>query len=182
MRYILNNEGYVETVSFANPIVCNGSCTEYTGTTPTGYSSLLEWSENAVIQAYKITNGNLTHDPTKEAELESEWQKIVIDGLNTAGLLTTSKTQVAFNIPLYRVIPDNATIELALTKCQIRHADGGYIAQDVDLSTLGTYSTIRKAYGNRILVTLTLSKAAAFTNNCPVSVYVVEGYVKLKGE
>lgn len=74
MRYILNNEGYVETISFTNPIVCNGSCTEYTGTIPEGYSSLLEWSENAVIQAYKITNGNLTHDPNKEAELEEQWE------------------------------------------------------------------------------------------------------------
>lgn len=74
MRYILNNEGYIETISFTNPIVCNGSCTEYTGAIPEGYSSLLEWSENAVIQAYKIVDGNLVYDADKENQLIIQWE------------------------------------------------------------------------------------------------------------
>ena len=181
MRYILNNEGYIEIISFSNEIECNNkTCTEYTGTVPSGYSSLAEWSKNAVIQAYKIVDGNLTHDPNKEEELEEEWQKIVIDGLVTAGHLTTNKTEVVFNIPLDRAIPDNATIEIKLTRCHIRHADGGYISNGADLSTLGTYTTISKIYGNRILVTLTLDTESTFTNNCPVSIHVVKGYVILK--
>lgn len=76
MRYILSDEGYIETISFDYQVECNNkSCTEYTGTVPEGYSSLAEWSKNAVIQAYKITNGNLTHDPDKETTLLSEWEK-----------------------------------------------------------------------------------------------------------
>lgn len=76
MRYILSDEGYIETISFDYQVECNNkSCTEYTGTVPEGYSSLAEWSEKAVIQAYKITDGNLTHDPDKETTLLSEWEK-----------------------------------------------------------------------------------------------------------
>lgn len=76
MRYILDDLGYIETISFLHEIECNNkTCTEYTGSIPEGYSSLLEWSENAVIQAYKITNGNLVYDASKEAELEANWEK-----------------------------------------------------------------------------------------------------------
>ncbi len=74
MRYILNNEGYIEELSFSREIECNNkTCVEYMGIVPTGYSSLLEWSEIAVIQAYKVIDGNLTHDPTKETALLNEW-------------------------------------------------------------------------------------------------------------
>lgn len=74
MRYILNDEGYIEEISFSYEIECNNKiCTEYTGTIPDGYSSLAEWNENAVIQAYKITDGNLIHDPNKETALKNEW-------------------------------------------------------------------------------------------------------------
>lgn len=74
MRYILNNENYIEEISFSNEIECNSkTCTEYMGIVPTGYNSLLEWSEIAVIQAYKVVDGNLTHDPDKETALLNEW-------------------------------------------------------------------------------------------------------------
>lgn len=76
MRYILNDEGYIETISFNNEITCNDkSCTEYTGTIPEGYSSLVEWNENAVIQAYHLVDGNLTYDADKETELLSKWEE-----------------------------------------------------------------------------------------------------------
>lgn len=74
MRYILNDEGYIETISFGNEITCNDkTCTEYTGIIPDGYSSLGEWSETAIIQAYKIVDGNLTYDSEKETALIKEW-------------------------------------------------------------------------------------------------------------
>lgn len=76
MRYILNDEGYIETISFLYEIECNNkSCTEYKGTIPEGYSSLIEWSENAVIQAYKIVDGNLVYDAAKETELIAKWEE-----------------------------------------------------------------------------------------------------------
>lgn len=104
MRYILSDEGYIETISFDYQVECNNkSCTEYTGTVPEGYSSLAEWSENAVIQAYKITNGNLTHDPDKETDLLNEWekqtgQKILWEGqmyMNEVQEIDLSKTPIS---------------------------------------------------------------------------------------
>lgn len=76
MRYILDNEGYIETISFLYGIECNNkSCTEYTGEVPVGYNSLEEWNENSIIQAYKIENGNLVFDEAKATELEARWEQ-----------------------------------------------------------------------------------------------------------
>lgn len=74
MRYITNENGYIQAVSFNNILECqNKSCTEYTGTVPTGYESLSEWNENANINAYKIVNGNLVFDSEEDARLQSLW-------------------------------------------------------------------------------------------------------------
>lgn len=75
MRYILNDEGYIETVSFTYEVECNNkTCTEYTGSVPTGYETLAEWSENANINAYKIVDGELTYDSDKDTELQALWE------------------------------------------------------------------------------------------------------------
>ena len=74
MRYILNDSGYIQAVSFNNLLECqNKTCTEYTGTIPTGYENLAIWSETANINAYKIVNGNLTYDSEEDARLQSLW-------------------------------------------------------------------------------------------------------------
>ena len=74
MRYILNDECYISEVSFSREIECNNkSCIEYTGSVPTGYTSLTEWNEKANINAYKVVNGELTYDSAKDAELQSLW-------------------------------------------------------------------------------------------------------------
>lgn len=69
MRYILSDNGYIESVSFS-PIEYNGkTCKEYTGTVPSGYSSLEDWAVNANIAAYKIVSNNLVYDAAKDAEI-----------------------------------------------------------------------------------------------------------------
>ena len=74
MRYILNDSGYIETISFNYMVECNNKlCTEYTGTIPIGYETLSEWSENANINAYKIVDGNLVFDSEEDARLQSLW-------------------------------------------------------------------------------------------------------------
>lgn len=74
MRYILDDNGYIEAVSY-NQFECNDkSCTEYTGTIPEGYESLDDWVLNANIRAYKIVSNNLTYDATRNAELQAEWE------------------------------------------------------------------------------------------------------------
>jgi len=69
MRYELDSNGYVTTLVWG----CNtGACAEYTGEIPAGYSSLKEWADNAVINAYYIdSNGNLVLDKTRQTELEA---------------------------------------------------------------------------------------------------------------
>ena len=51
MRYELDANGYILAVYFG---CCSGTgqCKEYTGTVPSGYNDLNEWSENALINAY----------------------------------------------------------------------------------------------------------------------------------
>lgn len=68
MRYELDNEGYVLATYWG----CHsGNYAEYTGEVPTGYSSLVEWSENALINAYYINEeGNLTLDSERQKELK----------------------------------------------------------------------------------------------------------------
>lgn len=76
MRYILDNEGYIESIAFGSYIECNNkSCTEYTGSIPTGYNSLCEWADNANIRAYYLVDGNLTYDSVKDQELQAKWEQ-----------------------------------------------------------------------------------------------------------
>ena len=75
MRYILDDKGYIDSVS-CTPYNCKDkSCQEYTGTIPTGYSSFTEWATNANIRAYKIVNGNLVFDEKREEELKTQWKR-----------------------------------------------------------------------------------------------------------
>jgi hypothetical protein len=75
MRYILDDSGYIYSVS-CNYIACDSKDgVEYTGTVPDGYNSLEEWAARANIRAYKIVNGNLTYDANRAAALEAEWAK-----------------------------------------------------------------------------------------------------------
>ena len=74
MRYILNDSGYIQAVSFNNLLQCqNKTCTEYTGEIPIGYENLAIWSETANINAYKIENGNLAFDSEENERLQSLW-------------------------------------------------------------------------------------------------------------
>lgn len=76
MRYILDDNGYIYSVS-CNPIECDSKgCTEYTGATPEGYDSIELWATTANIRAYKIVDGNLVYDEARAAALEAEWSSI----------------------------------------------------------------------------------------------------------
>ena len=88
MRYILNDSGYIETVSFVYQVECNNkSCTEYTGSIPTGYGNLEEWNENANINAYKIVDGNLTYDSDEDARLQKLWESQLNASVNGSSIV-----------------------------------------------------------------------------------------------
>lgn len=77
MRYKLNTDGYVKSVSFGCYL---DGCTEYTGEVPLGYDSLPEWADNACIQAYYIdAKGNLMLDLERLAECRNKEAQEAID-------------------------------------------------------------------------------------------------------
>lgn len=78
MRYILDDLGYIETVS-SHLVECNNKgCTAYTGAIPEGYETLEEWACNANIRAYKLdADGNLIFDADRDAALQEEFNRKV---------------------------------------------------------------------------------------------------------
>ncbi len=70
MRYELDSSGYISKVFFGCK---SGKCTAYSGTVPSGYKSLVEWSEKANIRAYKVVSGNLTYYSARDNELKASW-------------------------------------------------------------------------------------------------------------
>lgn len=77
MRYKLDINGYVCLVLWGSN---SGDCQEYTGEIPAGYTSLVSWAENAVINAYYIdSNGNLVLDAQREKELKTLAEQQAID-------------------------------------------------------------------------------------------------------
>lgn len=77
MRYELCENGYISKAFFG---CYSGSCTLYEGDIPEGYTSLVEWADNANIRAYKIVDGNLTYDAERDEELQEEWADCGIAG------------------------------------------------------------------------------------------------------
>lgn len=77
MRFELDDNGYVITVLWG---CYTGLCLEYTGAIPDGYSSLVEWADNACINAYYLDdNGNLVLDEARKSELEALYELQEID-------------------------------------------------------------------------------------------------------
>lgn len=78
MRYILI-DGYIDEIVFgASSIECKGKVsTEYTGTIPTGYTSLQAWAvgEEGKLNAWKIVDGNLVFDNAKYNDLQAKYEK-----------------------------------------------------------------------------------------------------------
>lgn len=66
--------GYVCCVLFG---CMSGSCFEYTGAIPSGYSSYEDWADNAKVQAYYLNAyGNLTYDAAKAATIPDEDEEV----------------------------------------------------------------------------------------------------------
>lgn len=67
MRYILNDTGYLSAVSFGGDVICGeDGCTEYTGSVPVGYISLVDWyaDECEKLYRWKVVDGELVKDTT----------------------------------------------------------------------------------------------------------------------
>ena len=70
MRYITDENDYLKEVAFGCLLSCGGyECTEYTGSVPSGYTSLENWylNESEKLYRWKIVNGELTLDSSATA-------------------------------------------------------------------------------------------------------------------
>ena len=82
MRYVLDTEGYIAFISLDVELPLGselGPCHEYTGTIPEGYDDLYDWQCNANTRAYKIEDGNLVYDASKDKELQLLFEKEAYD-------------------------------------------------------------------------------------------------------
>ena len=90
-----------------------------------------------------------------------------------AGYLTGSAKEIQFSIPLtMNVLASNASFSGNIT---VRHVGGGYLANNVAASSLGTVNC-GVSY-NIVNVQIIASTAFSATNNTPVSVYINSGSI-----
>lgn len=81
MRIIVDSENYFVAGSLAEYVECEyGTCQEYTGAIPNGFSSYEDWFVNCNWKsAYKLVNGDLVLDTDKEAELKIKIEQETTD-------------------------------------------------------------------------------------------------------
>lgn len=97
-----------------------------------------------------------------------------IKNLACLGHLTSSKTQIIFNIITEKRLDNISTITINSMTVNVRHSDGGYILNGIDLTegdvsaTKSTNNTIRVVYKTE----------SNFTNNCPLSVDIASAEIK----
>lgn len=86
MRYIADSSGYLKEVAFGCQLTCSGNtCTEYTGSVPSGYTSLEDWyvKESEKLYRWKIVSGNLTLDSSATAPAtDGSWQDLSYSTVN----------------------------------------------------------------------------------------------------
>lgn len=77
MRYDKDAKGYIKNCYWG---CYTGTCVEYTGTVPTGYSSLENWADSVILNAWYInSSGNLALDSAREAELRAKQEQETVD-------------------------------------------------------------------------------------------------------
>ena len=91
------------------------------------------------------------------------------------GILTGGWKTLQFTIPLNRPIDPNVSrVSVDSVNVEVRHSDGGYIAQNVSLASIGSVSASISTGRNTVLIQVDLTNAASsFANN---SVCALKGY------
>ena len=85
-----------------------------------------------------------------------------------AGHLTTSNTKIDFTLPVKKRL-DNVIIDNFSITGYIRHADGGYILNDADITSIGNV-TFSNYNGNFVRGRIELNSPSSFQNNSVVTV------------
>lgn len=98
-----------------------------------------------------------------------------IDYVVCAGLLTSSRGEMVFSLTLPHLLSDISSVTLDSSKVYIRHINGGYVLQGVDLVTASTSMNIGIVSDNTITISAVKTGGwtdGAVANNTPL---VVEG-------
>ena len=112
MRYILDDNGYVEAFG-THPITCsNKSCTAYEGDVPEGYETIEEWVQMANIRAYKVVDGQLVYDSVRDEELQAlyeseckvESKSMIMVALNASKTFNNCTAWGWYHLPYDRVV------------------------------------------------------------------------------
>ena len=123
----------------------------------------------------KLQNSIKTLETTTKENIDKEKYYKAGDTVNIAGyytgIITSSGTNIFFTIFLPKLVSKTSGITLNCKNLCIRHADGGYIADDngVFNELVSSYSTVNYLE-NRINILLILKSSTKFTNNSLVSV------------
>lgn len=92
--------------------------------------------------------------------------------INAEGYLSGSAKVIEFSIPMSKSLANISTITVNSLNVAVRHADGGYLLNTVDLATEdGTIETY-KASDNIITIRFTSNTVYSATNNIPISVCI----------
>lgn len=93
--------------------------------------------------------------------------------ISVAGYLSGANKSIVFSVPVGKSMANIKNITINKLKVNIRHSDGGYIYNQVDL--VGETDITLKASiatNNMITFGITSENAYDFTNNAPVSVFI----------
>ncbi len=152
MRYILDDLGYIEEVTFGGIIQCNNkSCTEYKGTIPDGYESLEEWHDTQInekkLNAWKIVNGNLVFYEDKCNELQELYE---IQEEENA--LATHKWVRKQTNKESTIVIDEFTTNVSDSKIAVLDNSGDYEINEIIVSGEGVPGDVKVLVSNKNLL------------------------------
>ena len=151
--------------------------TYITKSNPTGSGTFTmsgdgNFSGTVELDSLKIRNNIITTAGSYKPYYSSGDTK-TIERIYCAGGVTGSGTNLYFYIPLAKPLIGVSGVTISNpgeALITARKAEGGYIAHDVTVASLGTPSCV--PYENGVTISITASSAYNVTNNTPVTVTV----------
>ncbi len=119
---------------------------------------------DSIAYENKLLSNLLDNMAFKDGEIFTNSSVIAV-----GGYLTTGRTQVIFNVPVDKFIPEDMNIEVLDIIASVRGGTGGYVIEYSHLSDSGTLTAVRSS-GSSVNVTLTLKKASTAANNMALGV------------
>lgn len=125
-----------------------------------------------------IDSGSIVHNREilkNYLEYQDGEKMVSKNDISVAGYLSGANKSIVFSVPVGKSMANIKNITINKLKVNIRHSDGGYIYNQVDL--VGEIDITLKALiatNNMITFSIASENAYDFTNNAPVSVFIYE--------